>query len=331
MKHTTRQDWIHQLLEHDSAQLPAGRLRHAIEYALLAGGKRLRPALILAAVQSLLLDRDRSTNSYNAESAGGTSKQYAESPDTCELISQQPDAHALITSINAAACAVEYIHTYSLVHDDLPAMDDDDLRRGQATCHKKFDEAEAILAGDAMQARAMEVLLAAKIDTTLKNSLALNLARCSGAQGMVRGQSLDMLAESNSNAQNSAHLSFEDLELIHQLKTGALFRFCLAAAGLICDVTPATIDTLEQMGILIGQSFQIKDDVLDSTRSSLDLGKSASDAGSGKFTYVSLLGIDGAHAAAERLDLKISELLARLGGDNHPLQILVNSMRKRRT
>ncbi|HLJ95520.1 MAG TPA: farnesyl diphosphate synthase [Gemmataceae bacterium] len=242
-------------------------LLEAMRYSLLAGGKRLRPLLVLMA----------------AEACGGR------------------DADAL-----PAACAVEMIHTYSLIHDDLPAMDDDDLRRGQPTCHKRFGEALAILAGDALLTLAFEVLAVGYPPPTAA-ACCRELARAAGAAGMVGGQVEDLAWERPEPAGCRSH-SLEALENLHARKTGALFRACLRLGA--CSVFGERaagpnwerLQSLDQYGRCFGQAFQITDDLLDVEGNSAETGKRVQkDAGRGKFTYPGFLGVAESRVRAEQL------------------------------
>lgn len=249
----------------------------AMRHALLLGGKRLRPALTLA---------------------------------TCELAGGE-ERTAL-----AAAAAVELVHTYSLVHDDLPAMDDDALRRGQPTVHVAWDEATAILTGDALLTLAFEVLASAPeledLPADLRLAMVHTLASAAGHRGMVAGQALDMAATAkDGQADLDADALTDVLAAIHQAKTGALIRASvelgLLAAG-SRDTRLARI--LDDYAALLGHAFQVVDDVLDATVDTATLGKpSGSDAELGKLTYVRLLGLDGARNEAARLCAEAEALL----------------------
>jgi geranylgeranyl diphosphate synthase type II len=250
------------LAEWIDMQAPAipPKLAEAIRYSLLAGGKRLRPALVLETAVALT----------------------ASSP---------PE---LSQSALAAAGALELIHTFSLVHDDLPAMDDDDLRRGRPTNHKVFGEAMAILAGDAMTTLAFE-LIADRAEPPHVGMLVHELARASGPRGMIGGQVLDMAGENR-------RVSMEELQRIHRLKTGALIR-CAVRMGAI--VAGATGERLEEQatgyGEHLGVAFQIVDDMLDVTSTPAELGKATQkDAVAGKNTYPALIGLDASRAAANQ-------------------------------
>ncbi len=259
-------------------------LAEAIRYSLLAPGKRLRPLLVLLA----------------AEAAGGT------------------DERAL-----PAACAVEMIHAYSLIHDDLPAMDDDDLRRGLPTCHKKFGEALAILAGDALLTLAFQVLTDGYPPATAA-AACRELACGAGAAGMVGGQVLDLASEGRVRSEEKAilppHSSLARLEEIHARKTGALFRSCLQL-GLIAaqgeragGPDPALTRRLDGYARRFGLVFQITDDLLDVEGNADDAGKRVGkDAARGKLTYPGLLGVEESRRRAEELARQAREEVEPLG------------------
>jgi len=229
------------------------RLGEAVRYSLEAGGKRVRPVLCLLA---------------------------------CEAVGAQA-AQAL-----PGALALEYVHTYSLIHDDLPAMDDDDLRRGKPTNHKIFGEGHAILAGDALLTEAFGMLAAADLDPQRRAEALVLLAEGSGWRGMAGGQALDLEGE-KLDTYDLSHL-----QLIHRLKTGALLRASLEIGAVLGGAAPAERLALRAYGEAIGLAFQIQDDILDATATDAALGKRAGkDADKGKITYPSLLGLDGARTA----------------------------------
>ena len=254
-----------------AAQFPESannRAAQAARYSVVAGGKRLRPYLVRAA----------------ARACGVTDDRWV-----------------------WPALAVEMIHTYSLIHDDLPAMDDDDLRRGQPTCHRVYSEALAILAGDGLQMQAIETLLSAP-DSALsaKQKLAMThcLSKASGFQGMVGGQALDIDAEGKT-------ISLDALHQMHELKTGALMTAAIEL-GCLCqpDVTDAHIEKARSFGGFIGLAFQVVDDILDVNGDTATLGKAqGADAQHGKVTYPALLGLEGAKQyATELYELAIERL-----------------------
>ena len=247
------------------------RLLDAMEYALLGGGKRLRPQLVYAA----------------GEATGG---------DTATL--------------DYAAAAVEMIHAYSLVHDDLPAMDDDTLRHGQPTVHIAFDEATAILIGDGLQALAFETAAAAAVPDAVVRTWCAALAHAAGAAGMVGGQILDLEAEGRSVSEAS-------LEAMHRKKTGALIGAAVAMGAYRADLELRS--RLSHFALDVGLAFQITDDVLDVTASSELMGKDQnSDVDQAKSTYVTLLGVDASRRAAQdRVDgalASIADLDERAAG-----------------
>lgn len=231
------------------------RLAEAIRYSVLAGGKRLRPALVLECARAV---------SGNAE----------------------PSRAAI-----AAAVAIELIHTFSLVHDDLPAMDDDDLRRGRPTNHKVFGEAMAILAGDAMTTLAFEII-ATDAEPIVAVALIRELARAAGPQGMIGGQVLDIEGQ-------NVTLPLDGLQRIHRMKTGAMLTASCRLGAIASGATDAQLAALTDYGNHLGLAFQIIDDVLDLTATPEQLGKATNkDAGRGKNTYPTLLGLEESHAAA---------------------------------
>lgn len=241
----------------------------AMNYAALGPGKRLRPALVYAAAQALA-----------GNSAAGQSHE--------------------------AAAALECVHAYSLVHDDLPAMDDDALRRGRATCHIQFDEATAILAGDALQTQAFELLAAAALPAELKIRLIAELAHASGARGMVAGQAIDLAAVDHA-------LALEQLEEMHRLKTGALISASARMGAMIGGASDDQLAAITRYAEAIGLAFQVQDDILDVTADTETLGKTqGADAARNKPTYVSLLGLDGARSKAAELHGEASRALATL-------------------
>lgn len=240
------------------------KLVEAIDYSLMAGGKRLRPTLVLEC----------------AMACGG-----------------EVNPSAL-----AAAAAIELIHTFSLVHDDLPAMDDDDLRRGRPTNHKVYGEAMAILAGDAMVSLAFE-LIATDADPAVAPKLMAELAHATGPQGMIGGQVLDMEGEKKS-------LGFEELQELHRMKTGALLRSACRLGALSTHTSELQLLALTDFGRFLGLAFQIVDDLLDVTASPQQMGKATGkDAAKGKNTYPVLLGIEETKVQAQmQLDAALASL-----------------------
>ncbi len=232
----------------------AARVGEAMRYSLEAGGKRVRPILSLLA----------------AEAVGGS-----------------------VEDALPGALALECIHTYSLVHDDLPAMDDDDLRRGKPTCHIAYGEAHAILAGDGLLTEAFRILAAeGSLDPALRVEAIAVLAEAAGWRGMVGGQALDLEGEQLND------YGLDHLKTIHRLKTGALLRAATELGAILAGADPAQRAALRAYGEAIGLAFQIQDDILDATATEAALGKRAGkDAGRGKITYPALLGLDGARSA----------------------------------
>ncbi|MBY6210299.1 polyprenyl synthetase family protein [Microbulbifer agarilyticus] len=253
----------------------------AMQYAALGPGKRLRPALVYASALAL----------------GG---------------------EACAANCHAAAAALECIHAYSLVHDDLPAMDDDALRRGRPTCHIQFDEATAILAGDALQCQAFELLAAAPLAAELKVQLIAELAQASGARGMVAGQAIDLAAVDQS-------LTLEQLKHMHRLKTGALITASARVGALIGGADEAQLAALTRYAEAIGLAFQVQDDILDVTANTETLGKTqGADAARNKPTYVSLLGLEGAQVKAKELHREAHQALQEVSpqADNRNFSVL---------
>jgi geranylgeranyl pyrophosphate synthase len=257
------------------------RLHAAMRYAALGDGKRIRPVLAYAAAQA--------------------------------LGAQPPCA-------DGAACAVELIHAYSLIHDDLPSMDDDDLRRGRPTCHKAFDEATAVLAGDALQTLAFRVLSEDQtvcVTADLRLQMVGELALASGSRGMAGGQALDMEA-------TGKEIDLASLENLHIHKTGALIlasvRLGALSAGAVAD---ARLEGLEHYARCLGLAFQVCDDILDVTGESGVIGKTAGkDAAAQKATYPALIGLDGAREMATNLVEEALDNVAALGERGEPLRQL---------
>lgn len=271
-------------LDSSSTQLPA-----AMRYAVMAGGKRIRPVLTYATGQALGIPLER---------------------------------------LDVPAAAVEMVHAYSLVHDDLPAMDDDDLRRGQPTCHIKFDEATAILAGDALQALAFTVLANNEdphIDATQKLRMVAVLGDASGSAGMAVGQAIDL--ESVNEA-----LTLEQLENMHCHKTGALIRASVALACLAAETQNQDItDRLDRFASAIGLCFQIVDDILDVVADTDTLGKQqGADIALNKPTYPALLGLEGAREHASQMYAQALSQLDGLGAEFDELRQLAYYITKRR-
>ncbi|GGY82573.1 geranyltranstransferase [Cellvibrio zantedeschiae] len=254
-------------LDQDSTQL-----REAMRYSLFNGGKRVRPTLAYASALAV------ASNALNSQA---------------ELLDR-------------IACALESLHSYSLVHDDLPAMDDDDLRRGKPTCHIAFNEATAILAGDALQTFAFELLSEAEnIDAKIQIGLIRQLANASGVQGMVLGQAIDLAAVDKT-------INLAQLENMHRHKTGALIRASVSMGATALGASDAQLKALDTYAAAIGLAFQVQDDILDVTADTETLGKQqGADIARNKPTYVALLGLDGARKKAQELH---QQALAALEG-----------------
>jgi geranylgeranyl diphosphate synthase type II len=262
------------------------RLHTAMRYSLEAGGKRLRPVLVLA---------------------------------VADLFGVKDEA-AL-----PAAVAIECVHTYSLIHDDLPCMDNDDLRRGRPTSHKQFDEATALLAGDALLTHAFAVLATAyEAQPALAHALMRELADAAGSRRLIGGQMEDLLAEKKPNA------TADDLEFIHLNKTAAMIEASLVSGGLAAGVSESTLATLRQAGRDLGLAFQIIDDVLDATADTKALGKTAGkDAKAGKATYVKLHGLERSRQLGAERTAAALKSLAQVQRDDVFLPQLIEHMGKR--
>lgn len=258
---------------------PPKKLHEAMRYSIFAGGKRLRPILCLAA----------------AEAVGGK------------------EAQAL-----PAACALECIHTYSLIHDDLPAMDDDDFRRGRPTSHKVFGEAMAILAGDALLTYAFQLLsdptlYQGKVDPDVLVGVTRTVAQAAGAAGMVGGQVADIEAEGQD-------VSAEGLAYIHTHKTAALIRASLVSGAMLGGGSPVDVEAMVHYGSSVGLAFQIVDDILDVIGDAETLGKAVGgDVAHAKATYPAVHGLEASRAEAERLVKKACGALEPFGGRGEPL------------
>jgi len=215
------------------------------------------------------------------------------------------------------AFAIELIHTYSLIHDDLPAMDDDDLRRGRPSLHKAFDEATAILVGDGLQARAFELLADAPgLSAEQRIAMVGVLSRAAGPDGMVGGQFIDIKA-------TDSDITLEELQVMHSLKTGALIRASLALGGIAAGASEQQLAALDRFGAHIGLAFQVIDDILDVEGSTESLGKTrGKDHEANKPTYVKLLGLEGAKAEAQRLLQAALDALERFGSSADRLRDL---------
>ncbi|MEO1819892.1 farnesyl diphosphate synthase [Pseudomonas sp.] len=263
------------------------RLYSAMRYSVVNGGKRVRPLLAYA---------------------------------SCEALGGQPQ------QADPAAAAVELIHAYSLIHDDLPAMDDDDLRRGQPTCHRAFDEATAILAGDALQAMAFELLAGAgDWQPATRLQMVQLLGRAAGPQGMVGGQAIDLGAVGE-------QLDLATLESMHRHKTGALIRAAVQLGALASEqVDDEQLAALGQYADSIGLAFQVQDDILDIESDTSVLGKQqGADVARDKPTYPALLGLDGAHRLADQLRDQALGALAGFGPAAQRLRQLADYIVQRR-
>ena len=261
---------------------PPTRLHEAMRYAALGDGKRIRPVLVYAAGKAL-----------------GQSGPCLDAP----------------------ACAVELVHAYSLVHDDLPAMDDDDLRRGRPTCHKLFGEATAILAGDALQTLAFEVLArgSGEIPAAARLEMVMHLARATGSRGMAGGQAMDLAA-------CGKELDLPTLENIHIHKTGALIRASLRLGALCApDADPAQVEDLDHFSKCVGLAFQVQDDILDLEGDTATLGKtSGKDLLQEKATYPALMGLEAAREKARELCEDALRSLDGFGGEADPLRAIAD-------
>ena len=274
-----------------AAHLPSpsqapGKLHEAMRYAVLDGGKRVRPLLAFAAGELFDAPRD---------------------------------------AVERAAAAVEMIHAYSLVHDDMPCMDDDDLRRGKPTVHRQYDEATALLVGDALQAQAFEVLAGGELEASRRVAMLAQLARAAGSLGMCGGQAIDLDSV-------GIALSLPELEQMHRLKTGALLQAAVmlgATAGK--DLQANESAALAAYAKAVGLAFQVVDDILDATADSATLGKTAGkDAANNKPTYVSILGLPESLALAEKLRQDAHEALLPFGHGARRLRELADLIVQRK-
>lgn len=266
---------------------PESRLVEAMRYATLDGGKRVRPFLVMSSARLFNVD----------------------------------DRRAL-----RVAAAVEMVHCYSLTHDDLPAMDDDALRRGKPACHIKFDEATAILAGDALLTKAFGVLgdAATHPDSGVRSDLVVELARAAGDEGMVGGQVLDMLAENNA-------LGVPEITRLQRLKTGMLIGFACESGAILGKATKGARQALRGYAHDLGLAFQIVDDLLDVEGSAEELGKrTGKDEEAGKATFVSLLGVERARAQADLLGQQAAQHLELFAEKAEPLRQLARFVVNRR-
>ena len=262
-----------------SAEHSPAALHGAMRYAVLGGGKRLRPLLVYASAHA-----------------------FGESG----------------TQLDGSACAVELIHAYSLVHDDLPAMDDDALRRGRPTCHIVFGEAMAILAGDALQALAFEILSNDDGDAAIGMEKQRVLGRACGAEGMAGGQALDLAAVGH-------RLTLAELEHMHACKTGALIRASVRLGALTAGADASALDMLDRYADAVGLAFQVRDDILDVEGDATVIGKTAGkDAAANKPTFPSIIGLDASRARLRELTAIALDAIAPLGTSADLLQELAN-------
>jgi len=275
----------------DCSHTAPAHLIEAMRYAVLDGGKRLRPLLVLAAHEAVA-ERHSGDDAHSLAAS---------------RLPRTSDEAAL-----RAACAVELIHAYSLVHDDMPCMDNDVLRRGKPTVHVQFGEAVALLAGDALQALAFEILTPADepVPPTVQARLCALLARAAGSAGMAGGQAIDL-------ASVGQRLDEQSLREMHQRKTGALLQGSVMMGAACASANPDSARALEVYGAAIGLAFQVVDDILDVTADSATLGKTAGkDAENDKPTYVSLMGLEASQAYAQQLLAQALQALESSGLQN---------------
>jgi farnesyl diphosphate synthase len=269
----------------DPVQLLPQRLHEAMRYAAQGGGKRIRPLLVFAAG---------------------------------ELGHSNPEV------LDAAAAAIEMIHAYSLVHDDLPCMDDDDLRRGRPTVHKAFDEATALLVGDALQTKAFEVLVGTQGTAEMRLSLIGELSKASGSLGMAGGQAIDLESVGQK-------IDLNALKQMHAMKTGALLSCAVRMGAIAAELDAAALLKLTQYSTALGLAFQVVDDVLDATADSQTLGKTAGkDAADDKPTYVTLMGLEYAQNQAKELQAQALGSLSGFGSSADALRALAKLVVERK-
>jgi farnesyl diphosphate synthase len=269
------------------------RLMDAMRHVSLAGGKRLRPFLVV---------------------------------ETAALF-KAPRSQALM-----AGAALEFVHCYSLAHDDLPAMDNDDLRRGRPTAHKAFDEATAILAGDGLLTLAFDILARPEThpNPAVRAELVLALARMAGLGGMVGGQMLDLAAEGRFDG-TVKKLGAADVKLLQSMKTGALLRFGCLAGAMLGEATATQREALDRYGSVLGEAFQIADDLLDVEGDAATVGKATGkDAAAGKGTFVTVLGLDGAKARLKTLVGEAEQALSIFGRDGDVLKMAARFVAERK-
>ena len=275
---------IEKVLEEKIDELADSKVKEAMRYSLIAPGKRVRPNLLYEVVKG----------------------------------------YGLLESVaDEFACAIEMIHTYSLIHDDLPAMDNDDLRRGRLTCHKQFDEATAILAGDGLLTYAFDVASSSTADLSIVVKCIQVLAQCAGSNGMVLGQDLDM------NESNTSDWNY--VRKVHKYKTGCLLSAPLMMGALLAGKNDETVRQWHEIGISLGLAFQIQDDILDVELSSEEFGKSNSDEKNDKKTSVSLLGLEQSKELMISEYEKVKQSISEMHGFNgEELISFIESIEKRR-
>ena len=271
-----------------AADLLPGTLHQSMRYSVFAGGKRLRPVLMMAA----------------AEAVGGRAEQ-----------------------VQHAACAMEMLHTYSLIHDDLPAMDNDDYRRGRLTSHKVYGEAMAILSGDALLTETFRLLADPRANADVEPATTTRvielIARCAGSRGMVGGQVVDMESEGK-------EIDLPTLEYIHTHKTGALILAAIQVGGLLAGGDDDDLKALTRYGEAAGLAFQVADDILDVVGDQATLGKQVgADQARGKATYPALIGLEAARQRADELCLLALDALSRFGAKSEPLRQIAHYIVKR--
>ena len=289
------QQWLEQHIERVAhfleqnmpmAETTPAVLHEAMRYAVLGGGKRVRAALVYAAGEAAV--------------------------QNAELSSAQ------IKALDHAAAAVELIHAYSLVHDDLPCMDDDELRRGRPTVHVAYDEATAMLVGDALQPLAFEFLATMPIAPALVIQAVAALAKASGSLGMVGGQAIDC-------ASVDKQLSLEELRQMHRMKTGAMLEVSVLLGGIVAGASSPVRQRLTEYAQAIGLAFQVVDDILDVTADTATLGKTAGkDAADNKPTYVSVMGLEASRQLLAELKDQAHKAILPLGNGAQSLQLLAN-------
>jgi farnesyl diphosphate synthase len=276
-------------------RLRPDRLLEAMRYASLGGGKRIRPFLVVETAKLFDVARRKALT---------------------------------------VAAALECVHCYSLVHDDLPAMDNDDLRRGRPTVHKAFDEATAILAGDGLLTLAFDILSRpqAHQNPSVRIQLISALARAAGVGGMAGGQMLDLVAEGRFATERRPQLDFDDVRTLQAMKTGALLQFACLSGALLGEADRKARAALEHYGAAVGEAFQVSDDLLDIDGDAATVGKATGkDAVAHKATFVSLLGVDGARERLKKLVVKAEKAIAPFGKDGAVLKAAAHFIANRRS